>query len=60
MESILSIQDVVKRFQTATVLDHINLEIEQGSVHGLVGRNGCGKTMILKCICGMVPVTSCR
>ena len=57
MESILSIQDVVKRFQTATVLDHINLEIEQGSVHGLVGRNGCGKTMILKCICGMVPVT---
>ena len=31
MESIFSIQDVVKRFQTATVLDHINLEIEQAA-----------------------------
>ena len=54
MESILSIQDVVKRFQTATVLDHINLEIEQGSVHGLVGRNGSGKTMLMRHLCGFV------
>lgn len=54
---ILSLNNVVKRFKNVTVLDRVNLKIERGSIHGLVGRNGSGKTMILKCICGMIPVT---
>lgn len=57
MKSILSIENLVKRFRNTTVLDKINLELAPGSIHGLVGRNGCGKTMLLKCVCGMVPVT---
>lgn len=59
-EKLLEIQNVVKRFGKATVLDHVSLNIEKGSIHGLVGRNGSGKTLLLKCICGMIPVTEGR
>ena len=57
MESIVSVRHLTKRFVTAEVLSDINLEFERGGIHGLVGRNGSGKTMLLKCICGMVPAT---
>lgn len=58
MNNILEIENVTKLYGTAAVLQDINLEIRRGSIHGLVGRNGSGKTMLLKCICGLVPVTS--
>ena len=58
MSNILEIENVTKLYGTAAVLQDINLEIQRGSIHGLVGRNGSGKTMLLKCICGLVPVTS--
>ncbi|WP_084666389.1 ABC transporter ATP-binding protein [Clostridium collagenovorans] len=41
-----------------TVLRDINMSFERGKIHGLVGRNGSGKTMLLKCICGLVIPTS--
>ena len=34
------------------------LSFEKGRIHGIIGRNGSGKTMLMKCICGFVPVTS--
>ena len=40
------------------ILDDICLKIEQGKTYGLVGRNGSGKTMLMKCILGFVKVTS--
>lgn len=57
VENMLIIRDVTKLYGTAAVLKDINLEIRRGSIHGLVGRNGSGKTMLLKSICGFVPVT---
>ena len=42
----------------AQILININVEFEQGRIHGLVGRNGSGKTMLMKCICGFVKPTS--
>jgi ABC-2 type transport system ATP-binding protein len=54
----IEIDDAVKRYREHTVLDHISLELEPGKIHGLVGRNGSGKTMLLKAICGFVPLTS--
>ncbi|MEI3294706.1 MAG: ATP-binding cassette domain-containing protein [Eubacterium ventriosum] len=39
------------------MLDKVNLSVEKGSICGLVGRNGSGKTMLMKCICGFIPVT---
>lgn len=40
------------------ILKEINLSLEGGHIYGLVGRNGCGKSMLLKTICGFIPPTS--
>lgn len=36
----------------------VNLNLENGKIHGLIGRNGSGKTMLMKCICGFVHPTA--
>lgn len=54
---ILSLQHVGKQFRRTRVLQEISFDVREGQVLGLVGRNGSGKTMILKAICGMIPVT---
>ena len=54
----IKIEKVSKIYGENTVLSSINMEFEQGKVHGLIGRNGSGKTMLMKCICGLVPVSS--
>ncbi len=51
----ISVKNLTKRFKEATVLHNINVDFETGKVHGLIGRNGSGKTMLMKCICGIVP-----
>ncbi|MFT3984354.1 MAG: ATP-binding cassette domain-containing protein [Lachnospiraceae bacterium] len=58
MDNIISIQNVTKQFKTQTVLNNVSVDFLQGSIYGLVGRNGSGKTMLMKCICGFVPPTS--
>ena len=58
MSEFLEIDQVWKSFRTAQVLKNISFTVEEGSIVGLVGRNGSGKTMLMKCICGMIPVTS--
>lgn len=54
---VISIEDVTKKFLGVTVLNRVSMEIESGSVTGLIGRNGSGKTMLMKCICGFVKPT---
>lgn len=39
------------------ILTTINYHFEKGKIHGLIGRNGSGKTMLMKCICGFVLPT---
>ncbi len=51
----ITIKNLTKKFKEATVLNNINVDFEAGKVHGLIGRNGSGKTMLMKCICGIVP-----
>ena len=51
----IAVKNLTKKFKEATVLDNISVDFEQGKVHGLIGRNGSGKTMLMKCICGIVP-----
>lgn len=36
------------------ILDDVCMEMEKGKIYGLIGRNGSGKTMLMKCICGFV------
>lgn len=54
---VIKVNNVTKSFKTATVLDCISIDFEKGKIYGLVGRNGSGKTMLLKCICGFVIPT---
>ncbi|MDE7230557.1 MAG: ATP-binding cassette domain-containing protein [Oscillospiraceae bacterium] len=55
--SIISVNGLVKRFGKNTVLNGVNVEFEAHRIHGLIGRNGSGKTVLMKCICGLTPIT---
>lgn len=54
----IEVKNLTKKFKASTVLDNVNIAFEKGKVHGLIGRNGSGKTILMKCICGIVPPTS--
>lgn len=54
MESIIEVQDVTKSFKGVTVLHQINVSFEKGKIHGIIGRNGSGKTVLIKTICGLI------
>lgn len=58
MADIVIIKDLCKKFKNSEVLSNINISFEEAKIHGLIGRNGSGKTMLMKCICGLVPATS--
>ena len=49
---------VTKKFGQELVLKEVNLTLEQGRVYGIVGNNGSGKTVLMKCICGFLPATT--
>lgn len=53
----IEIKDLTKRFGEAAVLEHVNMVLESGHIYGFVGRNGSGKTMLMKHICGFVRPT---
>lgn len=55
---VISIENVVKSFGTAVVLDDVTLAVEKGKICGIIGRNGSGKTVLFKCICGLLNVDS--
>ena len=44
--------------QKNEILKDISVHFDRGKIHGLIGRNGSGKTMLMKCICGFVKPTS--
>lgn len=54
----IKVEHVNKMFKEIQVLKDVSVEFEEGKIYGLVGRNGSGKTVLLKCICGFLPVTS--
>lgn len=56
-ENVIEVCNVTKRFGTSEVLKNVSINFEKGKIHGLIGRNGSGKTMLMKCICGFVPVS---
>lgn len=54
----LVINQLTKTIQEHTVLNQVSLTLESGKIYGLVGRNGSGKTMLIRSISGMVRPTS--
>lgn len=54
----VKIEHVTKRFGEDLVLKEVNLTLDYGQVYGIVGNNGSGKTVLMKCICGFLPATT--
>jgi ABC-2 type transport system ATP-binding protein len=50
----IDVHDLVKRYGPRTVVDHVNLTVEQGRICGFLGPNGSGKTTTLRMICGLL------
>ena len=57
MDNIISVTKVGLTIGKTQILKDINVEFEEGKIHGLIGRNGSGKTMLMKCICGFIKPT---
>ncbi|HIZ44470.1 MAG TPA: ATP-binding cassette domain-containing protein [Firmicutes bacterium] len=54
----VEVSHVIKEFKRFRALDDITISFEKGKIHGLVGRNGSGKTVLMKCICGLLRVSA--
>lgn len=57
-ELYVNIEHAEKRFKEQTVLSDVCMEIEKGTICGLTGRNGSGKTVLFRSICGLLHLTS--
>lgn len=55
---MIQVEHAVKEFKETTALRDVSVQFEKGKIYGLVGRNGSGKTVLLKSICGFLPLTS--
>lgn len=57
MEAI-RVEKAGKRIKETWVLKDVSVVFESGKIHGLIGKNGSGKTMLLKSICGLTKLTT--
>ena len=55
--TMIYVNNVSLKIQNDIILSNIKLHIKKGEITGLIGRNGCGKTMLMKCITGFVKPT---
>ena len=53
----IKVENVSKDFAQERVLRSVTREFESGLIHGIVGNNGSGKTVLMKCICGFLVPT---
>ena len=51
---MIEIRNLVKRYKDTIALDHLNLDIEEGEIFGLLGPNGSGKTTVINCLLALL------
>ena len=51
---MIEIKNLVKRYGELVALDHLNLEIQEGEIFGLLGPNGSGKTTAINCLLALL------
>ena len=54
----IEIRNYTKTIKKVTVLEDINLTLESGKCYGLKGKNGCGKTMLMRAVSGLISPTN--
>ena len=57
MDNLIQVKNVTKQFKKNIVLNNISVDFEKGKIHGLIGRNGSGKTVLMKVILGLMKPT---
>ncbi len=57
-DTVIKVSSLVKRYGRLTALDHLDLEIRQGEIFGLLGPNGSGKTTAINCILALLKYES--
>ena len=57
-ECVLATRALTKRYGPRAAVDNVNITLEKGQIYGLVGRNGAGKTTIIRMVTAQTPVTS--
>ena len=58
MENVIEVKNVNKFFGEEHVLKDVSHSFKKGKIHGIVGNNGSGKTVLMKCICGFLKPDS--
>ena len=53
---VLECRGVTKRFGGITAVDHVDLDLRQGEILGLIGQNGAGKTTLFDCVSGFLAI----
>ena len=55
---ILQMRNITKTFPGVKALDNVNLQVEEGEIHALVGENGAGKSTLMNVLSGIYPYGS--
>lgn len=55
---LIETEQLTKIYGKQVVVDSVNLHVRKGRIYGLLGRNGAGKTTIMKMILGLASITS--
>lgn len=58
MEDIIVVEHAIKQFKKVVAVNDVSVRFEKGKIHGIIGRNGSGKTVLFKCICGFMPLSN--
>ena len=53
----IEIKDLYKEIKKNVILDNVNITLTGGKIYGIQGKNGCGKTMLMRSIAGLVIPT---
>ena len=56
-EIVLQTKQLTKRYRSFTALDHADMTVYRGDIYGLIGRNGAGKTTMMKLVTGLTEQT---
>ena len=52
---ILEMKEITKLYPGVKALDNVNLQVERGEIHALVGENGAGKSTLMNVLSGTIP-----
>ena len=55
---ILEMKNITKEFPGVKALDNVNLQVEPGEIHALIGENGAGKSTLMNVLSGTYPAGS--